>query len=184
MVASALCLSSSDKWLHNSPAKSVNKYYFSWKWMSFFQVYLKGTCTTPWDAEKMWQNIHEHSSLWHDSRRKEPFLFFNQFCAVAIAFNCFPGNGKGRWWYFEQAKFIECILTATKSVWYLHTKRSKHKLNLFGKLVEYYTLDDGILNRQSSLSVFSRLPKALDICIPKGQNISLTFSGNLLNIIP
>ena len=111
-------------------------------------------------------------------------FIFNQFCAVAIAFNCFPGNGKGRWWYFEQAKFIECILTATKSVWYLHTKRSKHKLNLFGKLVEYYTLDDGILNRQSSLSVFSRLPKALDICIPKGQNISLTFSGNLLNIIP
>ena len=44
--------------------------------------------------------------------------------------------------------------------------------------------DDGILNRQSSLSVFSRLLKALDICIPKDQNISLTFSGNLLNIIP
>ena len=161
MVASALCLSSSDKWLHNSPAKSVNKYYFSWKWMSFFQVYLKGTCTTPWDAEKMWQNIHEHSSLWHDSRRKEPFLFFNQFCAVAIAFNCFPGNGKGRWWYFEQAKFIECILTATKSVGYLHTKRSKHKLNFFGKLVEYYTLvlnktfnDNRILWKQGRL--FSR----------------------------
>ena len=33
-VASALCVSSSEKWLHNSPVKSVNKYYFSWNWVS------------------------------------------------------------------------------------------------------------------------------------------------------
>ena len=31
--------------------------------------------------------------------------------------------------------------------------------------------DCGILNRQSLLSVFSRLPKAFDICIRKGQNM-------------
>ena len=40
------------------------------------------------------------------------------------------------------------------------------------------------LNRQSLLSVFSRLSKAFDICIPEGQNISLTCAGNKLNIIP
>lgn len=28
-------------------------------------------------------------------------------------------------WYFEQEKFIEWILTATKSVWYLHTIRNE-----------------------------------------------------------
>ena len=44
----------------SSAAKSVNKYYFSWKWMSplTLQVCLKETCTTPWDAE-----VHVKSTL-------------------------------------------------------------------------------------------------------------------------
>ena len=57
--ASALRVSSSNKWLQNSPAKSVNKNYFSLKWVSplRFHVYLKELCTAPWDADVMWQNI-------------------------------------------------------------------------------------------------------------------------------
>ena len=47
--ASALCVSLSNKWLQNSPAKSVNKNYFSLKWVSplRFHVYLKELCTAP-----------------------------------------------------------------------------------------------------------------------------------------
>ena len=57
--ASALCVSSSNKWLQNSPAKSVKKNYFSLKWVSplRFHVYLKELCTAQWDADVMWQNI-------------------------------------------------------------------------------------------------------------------------------
>jgi len=47
---------------------NVTKYTGAFKFM---------TCKPPW-------------------RCKEPFLFFNQICAVAIAFNYFPGNGEGR----------------------------------------------------------------------------------------
>ena len=34
-------------------------------------------------------------------------VFIFQICAVEIAFNCFPGNGEGRRWYFEQAQFTD-----------------------------------------------------------------------------
>ena len=85
-----VCVSSSEKWLHNSPPKSVNKYYFS--------------C----DSNLMRQNKQVHSSLQNVSTTKmQVAVFIFQICAVAIAFYCFPWNGEGRWWYFEQAKFID-----------------------------------------------------------------------------
>ena len=66
--------------------------------------------------------------------KMEGTVFIFQICAVVIAFNCFPGNGEGRLWYSQQAKFIDC-----KSVFPRLPKASKH--NLFGEFVKNYKLE-------------------------------------------
>ena len=59
---------------------------------------------------------------------------------MAIAFNHFPGNGQGRWWYLEQAKIIdsESVFPRLPKAFDICTRKVKH--NLFGKFVEYYNL--------------------------------------------
>ena len=35
------------------------------------------------------------------------YVVIFQICAVATAINYFPRKGKGSWWYFEEAKFVD-----------------------------------------------------------------------------
>ena len=69
-----------------------------------------------------------------DTVKMQGTIFIFQTCAVTVAFNSLFGIGEGRWWYFKQAKISlrECIPTASKSLRYFHTKRSKHNLTCSG----------------------------------------------------
>ena len=69
-----------------------------------------------------------------DTVKMQGTVFIFQTCAVTVAFNSLFGIGEGRWWYFKQAKISlrECIPTASKSLRYFHTKRSKHNLTCSG----------------------------------------------------
>ena len=121
MVTLELCVSSSDKWLLSSPAKSVNEYYLSWKWTSSltFQVYLKETCTAP------------------ERNRGESWLFFRSVLWQQLL-TIFP----------EKVKEADGILKRQSLLTvrvYSHSYQkcfifSYEKIKLFGKFVEYYNL--------------------------------------------
>ena len=75
-------------------------------------------------------SLFKHERHREDARNR----FYFQIFAVEVAFNGLFGIGEGRWWYFKQAKISqrECIPTASKSLRYSHTKRSKHNLTCWG----------------------------------------------------
>ena len=104
-------VSSSQKGLHDPPAKSVNKYSISY-----------GSGWVHYHFRFTWKNpvlLLEMPTFINVSRREDArnCFHFSDLCRGS-SFNGFPGNGEERWRYFEQPKIID-----SDSVFHSYQKR-------------------------------------------------------------